>query len=185
MKAIRNFCTILLVGALAACATQTESEKGVERSTLVQQARASLTELYGLRQVAKTLSTDAQGVLVFPSIVSASLVVGGQTGDGVLFVDNQPVAYYDVSGLSFGFQAGGQAYSQVLMFMTPEALAKFRDGAGFEVGVDGGVTVVDADLATRLNTNNLQNDIVAFIFSGSGLAGGVALDGTKYTKKDL
>ncbi len=87
--------------------------------------------------------------------------------------------------MSVGFQAGGQAFSQVLMFMTPETLANFRDSAGFEVGVDGGVTVIDADMAASLNTNNLQNNIVAFIFSGSGLAGGVALDGTKYTKKDL
>ena len=185
MKAIRNFFAILLLGALAACATQSDNEKMVEKSTLEQQARASLNELYGLNQTAKDLSSQAQGVLVFPSIVKASFVVGGQTGDGVLFVDNKPAGYYDVSGLSFGFQAGGQAYSQVLMFLTQEALDKFRSGAGFEVGVDGGVTVIDADMAKSINTSNLKNDIVAFIYSSSGLAGGVALDGTKYTKKSL
>lgn len=185
MKIWRQFSALAVVGVLAACATQTESEKGVERTTLEQQARASLNELYGLNQTAKTLSSDAEGVLVFPSIVQGSFVVGAQTGDGVLFINDQPAGYYNTSGLSFGLQAGGQAYSQVLMFMTPETLANFRNSSGFEVGVDGGVTVVQAGAAGSLNTNNLQNDIVAFVFSGTGLAGGVALDGAKYTKKDL
>ena len=112
-------------------------------------------------------------------------MLGGQTGDGVLYVNERPVEYYNVSGLSFGFQAGGQAYSQVLMFMTPEVLERFRNSTGFELGVDGGVTVVNADLAGKINTSNLQNDIVAFVFGASGLAGGVAVDGIKYTKKDL
>ncbi len=185
MKILHQFCAVALVGVLAACATQTEEQKDVERTTLDQQARASLNELYGINQTAQTLSNDAEGILVFPSIVQGSLVVGAQTGDGVLFVDDQPVGYYNTSGLSFGLQAGGQAYSQVMMFMTPEALENFRNSAGFEVGVDGGVTVVEAGAAGTLNTSNLQNDIVAFVFSGQGLAGGVALDGAKYTKKDL
>ncbi len=185
MKIIRQFCAIALVGTLAACATQTESQKGVERSTLDQKGRIALSELAEISPTAKALAPKANGILVFPQIVKAGFVVGGETGDGVLYVNQQPLEYYDVSGLSFGFQAGGQAYSQVLMFMSPEVLEKFRSSNGFEVGVDGGVTVIDADVGTKINTSNLQNDIVAFVFGSSGLAGGVALDGTKYTKKDL
>ena len=185
MKTIRRLCAIALVGSLAACAAQTDSEKAVERSTLDQQAQAALTELYGFSEAARALAPEANGILVLPSITEASFLVGGQTGDGVLYVNERPLEYYDISGLSFGFQAGGQNYSQVLMFMTPAALEKFRSGGGFEVGVDGGVTVIDADMAAQVNSSNLQTDIVAFIFGSSGLAGGVALDGTKYTKKDL
>jgi lipid-binding SYLF domain-containing protein len=185
MKAIRQFSAIVFAGVLAACAAQTEGEKAVERSTLEQQAKASLTELYGFSETARALAPDANGILVFPQIVEAGFIVGGETGDGVLFVNEKPLEYYDVSGLSVGFQAGGQAYSQVLMFMTPEVLERFRNAAGFELGADAGVTVVDADVAGAMNTSNLQNDIVAFVFGASGLAGGVAVDGTKYTKKDL
>lgn len=185
MKIFRHVSALAVVGVLAACATATEGEKATERTTLDQQGQAALTELYGFSEAASALAPDANGILVFPSITEASLLVGGQTGDGVLYVNERPLEYYDVSGLSFGFQAGGQNYSQVLMFMSPEVLEKFRSGAGFEVGVDGGVTVIDADVAGSIDTSNLQDDIVAFVFGSSGLAGGVALDGTKYTKKDL
>lgn len=185
MRLLPKITAILFLAVAASCSSQTESEKATERSTLNQQAQASLTELYGTNAAARELSNRAEGILVFPSIVEGSFVVGAQTGDGVLFIDGAPVEYYDTSGLSFGLQAGGQAYSQTLMFLTPEALQKFRSSAGFEVGVDGGVTVVDANTAGTLDTNNLRHDIVAFVYSGSGLAAGVALDGTKYTKKDL
>jgi lipid-binding SYLF domain-containing protein len=185
MKALRQLFAVALVGVLAACATQTEEQKDTQRTTLEQHARATLTELYGMNTAARTLSADAEGILVFPSIVEGSFIVGAQSGDGVLFVNDQASGYYNASGMSFGFQAGGQAYSQVLMFMTPEQLDKFRNSSGFQVGVDGGVTVISADMAAGVNTNNLQTDIVAFVFGAEGLAGGVALDGTKYTKKDL
>jgi lipid-binding SYLF domain-containing protein len=180
-----RFSAIALVGVLVGCAPQTESEMADERMTLDQASRAALQELYGFSESARTLAPDANGILVFPSITEASFIVGAQSGDGVLYVNEEPYEYYDASGMSFGFQAGGQNYSQVLMFMTPEALERFRSRRGFEVGVDGGVTVVNADMEMGLDTSKLRTDIVAFVYGSSGLAAGVALDGTKYTKKDL
>ena len=185
MKILRRAFAFGLVATLAACASQTESEKDVTRSKLDADARAALNELTTTNPVARNLSQNADGILVFPSIVSGSFLVGAETGNGVMFFNGRPQEYYNTSGISFGFQAGAKAYSQVIMFMTADALTRFRSSEGFEVGVDGSITVIDADMAKSLDTNNLQDDIVAFIFSSEGLAGGVALDGTKYTRKDL
>ena len=59
---------------------------------------------------------------------------GAQFGNGVLFADGRPAGFFNVTGGSFGLQAGAQNFSQAYFFTTPEALATFRRTRGFELG---------------------------------------------------
>ena len=59
------------------------------------------------------------------------LVVGGEYGKGVLHAGSQTVDYYSVASVSVGFQAGAQSKAVVLLFMTREALDKFRNSKGW------------------------------------------------------
>ena len=63
---------------------------------------------------------------MFPKIVKAGLVVGGQGGEGVLFVRGKPAGYYKIGAASFGLQAGGQSFSYALFLMNDKALAYLR-----------------------------------------------------------
>jgi hypothetical protein len=47
--------------------------------------RAALNKLYASDPAAKTLGQKAKGILVFPSIVKAGFIVGGQGGDDAMF----------------------------------------------------------------------------------------------------
>lgn len=185
MTLMRTFAAAALLALAAACTPNTAEEKSAERAKIDAEAAAALDELYNQNQAARTLSRNADGILVFPSVVKGGLVVGAETGDGVLLVGGDPVAYYNTSAVSVGFQAGAQAYSQVLMFMTADALSRFRNSAGFEIGVDGEVTVIDAGVNAEVDSSNLQTDIVAFLFGSEGLMGGVSIEGSKFTPKDL
>ena len=81
-----------------------------DRAALERDARNAYQKLIARLPVAKTLSRDAVAVLVFPKIIKAGLVVGGQYGDGVLFRNGMAVGYYNTSGASYGVQAGAQEY---------------------------------------------------------------------------
>jgi len=96
---------------------------------------------------------------LFPNVVKikAGFGVGGETGDGVLRVGGRSVAYYNTSGASIGLQIGAQSYSQVLMFLTDDALARFRDNAGWQASVDGSVAVLKTGTGRQIDTAHLRS----------------------------
>jgi lipid-binding SYLF domain-containing protein len=153
-----------------------------DRAALERDARNAYQKLIARLPVAKTLSRDAVAVLVFPKIIKAGLVVGGQSGDGVLFRNGTAAGYYNTSGASYGFQAGVQEYGYAMFFMNEKSLNALTANEGFEVGVGPSVVVVDQGMGKSLTSTTATNDIYAFIFSQKGLMAGVGLQGNKITR---
>ena len=58
--------------------------RAVADDAIVTDASTALQSLYGSEPVAKMIGEKAKAVLVFPSIVKAGFIVGGQYGEGVL-----------------------------------------------------------------------------------------------------
>ena len=83
---------------------------------------------------------------------------------------------------SFGLQLGAQVKTIVLVFLAKEALDKFRNSAGFEVGADGSVALVELGTGVDINTMNIQDPIVGFVLDNKGLMYNLTLEGTKITK---
>jgi lipid-binding SYLF domain-containing protein len=128
---------------------------------------------------------NAAGVLVFPRVVKAGIGIGGEYGKGALRVGGKTVDYYSTAAGSIGFQFGAQAKSIVIAFMTDEALAKFRGSAGFKVGVDGSVALIDLGAGKSIDTANIKDPVVGFVFGSKGLMYNLTLEGSKFTKLDM
>src|SRR5262245_3446967 len=56
------------------------------------------------------------GYAVFPTIGKGGLVVGGAHGSGRVYVNHKHVGDTSMTQVTVGFQAGGQAYSQIIFF---------------------------------------------------------------------
>ncbi len=125
---------------------------------------------------------DAKGVLVFPNIVKAGFFIGGEFGEGALRINNKNVNYYRTAGASFGFQFGAQTKAVIIVFLDDEALRKFRNSTGWEVGVDGSIAIADAGAGGSIDSTNISDPIIAFVFGNKGLMIDVSLAGTKYSK---
>jgi lipid-binding SYLF domain-containing protein len=171
--------------ALAACASDTPDEKAAERTELDTEATAALNKLLAEDPAAKVLADKANGIAIFPSILKGGVIVGAESGDGVLRTGDVVVAYYNVSSASVGLQLGVQSYSEVLMFMTAEALTDFQTASGWEAGVDGSITVISKGASGQIDTSTISDPIIAFIFGEEGLMADVAIEGSKYTRLDL
>ncbi len=127
---------------------------------------------------------QAAGYLVFPRVIKIGIGFGGETGEGVLRVGGTPVDYYRTTAGSFGLQLGAQAKSIVIVFMTREALDKFRNSSGWKVGVDGSVALIDIGAGKTIDTNNIKDPVVGFIFGSKGLMYNLTLEGTYFAKLD-
>ena len=131
---------------------------------------------------AKEFLASAKGVLVFPNVVKAGFVVGGSYGEGALRIGGKTVDYYNTAAASWGFLAGAQSVRVIIVFMQEDALEKFRASQGWEAGVDGSVTLVNIGAAGTIDTTNIRDPIVGFVFGNKGLMADLSLTGTKYTK---
>ena len=125
---------------------------------------------------------QAAGVLVFPRALRAGLGVGAETGEGVLRVGGKTVDYFRITSGSLGLQAGAQARSIVICFMTENALQDFRNSNGWRVGVDGSVALIDMGAGKTIDTQNVRDPVVGFIFNSSGLMANLTLEGTRFTR---
>lgn len=156
-----------------------------QRDEINSGADATLTRLYETSPDSRALVQRAKGVLVFPSVLSASFVVGAEHGKGVLRVGGANAGYFSTTAGSIGFQAGAQSKAMVLLFMTDEALQKFRNSNGWTVGADASVAVANIGANGRIDSNTVRQPIVGFVMTNAGLMAGVSLEGAKIVKLDL
>ena len=191
MQSSHYFSTVLSAVAAAAllltsCATQdpvTKATASRSSGTKIQaNSRAALQSLYASNPTARSLGARAKGVLVFPNVTKAGLIVGGQAGQGALFLPNGSVSYYQTVAASYGLQAGVQQFGYALFLMDENALQQLYDSAGWEVGSAPSLVVVDKGMSSSLSTTTIQNGTYAIFFNQRGLMAGLGLQGTKITR---
>ncbi|MGJ8689761.1 MAG: BPSL1445 family SYLF domain-containing lipoprotein [Gammaproteobacteria bacterium] len=130
----------------------------------------------------KRMAERAVGMIVFPKVIKAGIGIGGEYGEGALIVNGQTIDYYSTAAASIGFQLGAQVKSQIIMFMTDEALSTFRNSEGWEAGVDGSVALIEFGAGGEISSNSAQSPIIGFIFSNKGLMYNLTFEGSKMTK---
>ncbi|WP_416047966.1 YSC84-related protein [Cupriavidus basilensis] len=182
IKTLRLILAIPLLLVAVACSTQQTSTVG-NNPQLEASARSALQKLNDTTPKTKDLLARSKGVLVFPDIMKAGLIVGAQGGNGVMFgPDGTVLGYYNASAVSYGLQAGAQTFSEAMFFMTDSALTDLNDRNGLSVGVGPSVVVVDEGVGKSLTTTTLSSDVYAFIYGQQGLMAGLGVQGQKITK---
>ena len=180
MKTLLNW--IRAVGVMILLAGNPGSAIAASAADLDRDATAALSALYKKYPSAVALSKDARAIVVFPKVVKAGLVVGAESGDGVMRVQGKTVGYYNTSGVSTGLQAGAQTYGYALFLMTDKAVQSLGTAEGFEIGVGPSVVVMDEGMASKTTTTTVKSDIYAFIFGQKGMMAGLGIQGSKITK---
>src|SRR5262245_18626985 len=122
---------------------------------LTRDSAAALRKLYAQHPSAKILGERAKAILVFPQMVKAGFMFGGQIGEGALWKQGRVVAYYNSVAASYGFQAGVQTFGYALFFMTDAALAQLDATYGFELGAGPSLVVVDEGIAKSITSNTI------------------------------
>ena len=180
MKTRNLICALGMTGAMLACgpamaASAAKIDKEVEKTLEVFSEEVNGADVF-LKQAA--------GYLVFPKVYKVGIGVGAETGEGALRVGGASVDYYRTTSGSVGLQLGAQAKSIVIAFMTQEALTKFRNSSGWKVGVDGSVALIDLGVGKTIDTANIKDPVVGFIFGSKGLMYNLTLEGSKISKLD-
>ena len=171
--------------AMTACTTtkpETSSAPRADATTINTRANAALERLYQTAPGSKEMVQRAKGVLIFPSVIGGSFVVGVEHGRGVLRVAGNNRGYYSTTGASIGWQAGGQSKAVIYVFSTQEALDKFVNGNGWSGGVDATVAVGHIGANGSVDSQTIKAPVTSFVMTNTGLEAGVSLQGSKITR---
>src|SRR4029434_4948532 len=114
--------SIFLFAAVATALIVAQPVRAASRQELDRDAAKALKSLYANNKSAPLLGQKARAILVFPNMVKAGFLFGGQVGEGVLTKRGKPVGYYNSVAASYGLQAGVQKFGYALVFLDYDAL---------------------------------------------------------------
>ena len=190
MKMLKTLVTIAVAAMLTAgCTTTpntvTEGSLDAQRVSLDANVQSALASLATQVPNSRDLVRKARGVLVFPSVVSAGLVIGGSHGRGALLTNGVTVGYYSSTAVSVGLLAGAESKAVYVLFMTEDSLDKFRASKGWTAGADASVTLLKVGADGAIDTQTVQAPIVGFALTNGGLMANLSIDGSKFSKIDF
>jgi lipid-binding SYLF domain-containing protein len=192
----RNFlrtagATLALSGfALSGCTTTgstptTPAGNTDKRNAIDASIDGTMSRLYSTVGGSRELVAKANGVLVFPSVLEVGFIVGGQYGEGALRVNGTSVGYYSTVSGSFGLEAGAQSKALIFLFMTQEALAKFRSSDGWTAGVDSSVALVKVGANGVIDATTATQPVDCIVLTNTGLMANLSLQGTKVSRLNI
>ncbi len=193
MTGLTRWGAFLAAGlVLSGCSRQPAAAPGSEASTEQQLVDRSADALVAMRDSGRFPAlgyflTHAKGVMVFPRVIKAGLILGGSGGNGVL-VARQPdgswsaPAFYSLGGGSAGAQIGFQQAAVVLCFMSESALRSAID-RGLTLGTDASVAAGTIGNSGKAVAKSSASDIYQLVNAG-GLFAGVSLTGTVVSARD-
>jgi lipid-binding SYLF domain-containing protein len=140
---------------------------------------------------------NSYGYAVFPTVGQGSFIVGAAHGEGRVYAHGVRVGTAAVTQLSVGFQAGGEAYSEIIFFKDRQALEAFESG-NFQFGAGVSAVVITAGASASADTSGTQasasggqndarvvgaytNGMVVFTIAKGGLEGGASVEGEKFS----
>lgn len=142
---------------------------------------------------------SSYGYAVFPTIGKGGLIVGAAHGTGRVFQQGKYIGDSSVTQLSVGFQAGGQAYSEIIFFEDKRALDEFTSGnfsfsgnvsavaitagASASAGTGGSSAGASGGKKDATTSGQYQKGVAVFTIAKGGLMYEASVAGQKFSYK--
>ena len=165
----------VVVGLLGSCATAPTSPE--DKAALVTEAAVRLQQMSTADPALGALVKRSYSYSMFPNVGKGGLGVGGAYGRGVVYEQGKHIGYSDVTQGTVGLQAGGQSFSELLVFENKAALDRFKAGQ-FGLAADASAVVLKSGVATNAN---FVNGVAVVVQPIGGAMFEAAIGGQQFT----
>jgi lipid-binding SYLF domain-containing protein len=152
-----------------------------ERVALQSDGDKTLADLKQADPSLDSVLNDSAGYAVFPTIGKGGFIIGGGYGRGTLYEAGKITGYTDMTQAAIGALIGGQTFTELLVFNTPEALKKFKSG-DFSFGAHASAIALNKGAAAG---TEFKDGVAIFTRSNQGLMADASLNGQKFRYTDL
>jgi lipid-binding SYLF domain-containing protein len=147
-----------------------------KKNKIIADSHTAKAEFIKSDPLMKGLFEKASGYVIFPNVGKAGFGVGGAAGNGVVYEHNKMVGMAKLSQLSIGFQAGGQAYREVIFFESKKELERFKDSR-FEFSAQASAVAVTEGVSANVK---YTNGVMVFTMQKGGLMYEASIGGQKF-----
>jgi lipid-binding SYLF domain-containing protein len=140
---------------------------------------------------------SAYGYAVFPTIGKGGVGIGGAYGEGSVFKQGKITGTSTMAQVTFGFQLGGQAFSEIIFFKDKATYYAFTKG-NFEFSAQASAVAINVGASAQTSTTGTsagatassdknkqqgfyQNGMATFTYTKGGLMYEAALGGQKFS----
>jgi len=191
MKPLGIFLSFVFLAffVVNATAQKNQGKQLTDAVNRVNDASAAINQIMraGDKGIPRDLLNKAEAVVVFPGVLKAAFIIGGQGGSGVAIkrvgTDWSAPAFLNLGGGSIGFQIGGSKTDLILLIMNDNGLKSLLSDK-FEIGGEGSVAAGPVGrTAAASTTATLGAEILTYARS-KGLFAGVSLKGVVISHDD-
>jgi lipid-binding SYLF domain-containing protein len=192
-----KFKAKLFVGVAAAfmCSTTWADATAEECATAASNFRSLSTNV-------SAMVDSAYGYAVLPTIGKGGFGIGGAGGSGCVYAGGAQTGTVSMGQITIGFQAGGQAFSQIIFFEDAETYTMFTTGE-FEFGAQASAVALTAAAQAEAGTkgaaasvgateeksggkaSSYTNGMAVFTVAKGGLMYEASIGGQKFNYKPL
>jgi lipid-binding SYLF domain-containing protein len=178
--ATKLMIALLLAGGLTTgCSSSPETP--AERSNMSSQSTAGLDHFLLQDPGLRAELDRAAGYAIFPELGKAGVILGATYGNGEVYEKGVKIGYAELSQGTIGAQLGAQAFSELIVFRTQEALNDFKDGE-FSFAANATAVAIKPGAAASATYND---GVAIFVHIKGGLMAEAAVGGQRFTFKPL
>jgi lipid-binding SYLF domain-containing protein len=152
-----------------------------KQQTLQREAEAAMADFRATDPGIDDFIRRAAGYAIFPSVGKGGFIVGGAHGKGLVYEQGRMIGEADLTQASVGFLAGGQTFRELIVFGTPDALEKFRNGQ-MSLGADVGAVALKTGAAASAQ---FKNGVAVFTKPIGGAMFEASVAGQKFTFRPM
>lgn len=150
-----------------------ESSKEIKKEKDQLAVQSALVEFQAVRQM-ESYFKGSFGVAVFPTIGKGGFWIGGAHGTGWVFREGKYTGEVKMTQVTVGFQAGGQAFSQIVFFEDEAAYKNFTSG-NYEFGAQASAVAITAGANASAGTSGGSNAGAGSSQAKQDYTGGMAI----------
>lgn len=174
MKAIKIITTVLFFTIGFGSFAQTKDDQRI-----IEDAKEAKQALLNEAKELQTFFSNSAGYVLFPNVGKGGFIVGGASGNGVVYEKGNMIGMADLKKLNIGLQAGGQSIIEVIFFETATDLDRFKKSE-FEFAAEASAVALKSGKAVNAK---YKDGVAVFALPKAGLMADASVGGQKFTYK--
>ena len=157
------------------------SQSGSKDRKVIADSRTAKAQFIKTDGLLKNLFNNAYGYVIFPNIGKGAIGIGGAAGNGAVYERGTLIGMAKMKQLTIGFQWGGQAYREVILFETKSDLDRFKENK-FELSAQASVVAVTVGASGNAK---YKEGVMIFTQTKGGLMYEASVGGQKFNFRKL
>ena len=179
MKLVYKFLVVAILASLTVYAmTNFTYHQNTQRDKrLIEDSKEAQSEFIRTDALMRNLFGSAYAYVIFPNIGKGGFGIGGAMGNGIVYQRGAIIGSARMTQVTIGFQAGGQAYREVIFFENESVLNNFKENKiEFSAQASAVVAAEGASASVKYS-----NGIMIFTQPKGGLMYEASVGGQKFT----